>query len=448
MLGDFGEVYVLDWGIAKMLKDARCEQMAMDEYSWKAQVRPSVERRPTAPFSILGTLAYAAPEQVMPGKARAVDPRTDVFALGAILFEILTWKRARKRMGSSEELLSSIAKTEDVSLDTADRGVPPALAAIYTRALQRDPGARYESVSDMVIDLERFLSESHARERLRPLSPRRLAETDPPGALDSLDAALAATADECGVPRGPAFQGAAPGGPSLASGTACAPGAPVLDDPQAGRSGGSPSLPPPSLPPSQISQSAALEVQNAYAQVPMLAIVSILLVILALLLGNMNVREWMLPVLVSGAGILSAGLRVASLLWPRSSRLPYAVHLMSLLFFVLFGRLLGSILSMIVLVAMDMFLQLRSPSVVFRRFAISSSCALVVGCLVLEWSGLYTAATLHGASALFQNPNILDRAPGLTYFVLLIVSLVASASSALGARTYAAAQSGRTPSPA
>jgi serine/threonine protein kinase len=118
MVGPFGEVLVLDWGIAKVPGVDPVERTT-------AFAGPGT----TDPGTVLGTVGFMAPEQAA-GGSRDVDPRADVYSLGAILAQMLA---------------------------TADRPPPRALAAIRDRAMALVPAARYQTVSELAADVERFL---------------------------------------------------------------------------------------------------------------------------------------------------------------------------------------------------------------------------------------------------------------------------------------------------
>jgi serine/threonine-protein kinase len=149
MLGDFGEVYVLDWGVAKLLGEA-ADPVAEPTFAREAAT-PEVTRA----GDLLGTPLYMAPEQLS-SAGPALDVRADVYALGAILFEILTLGPYR-RGDSLAKILAQAwsAEVERPSSRAAD--VPPELDAICVRALEPDPEARLPSAGALAEAVEHYL---------------------------------------------------------------------------------------------------------------------------------------------------------------------------------------------------------------------------------------------------------------------------------------------------
>lgn len=121
--------------------------------------------------STLGTPLYMSPEQVE-GRAKEVTPRTDVYALGAILYEMAAG-HPPYRGETTLEVYRSILQGEPLSLCAVNPAVTPELELIVEKALARNPGRRYATAGDLAEDLERFLQG-------RPVLAR------PVGALDRL----------------------------------------------------------------------------------------------------------------------------------------------------------------------------------------------------------------------------------------------------------------------
>jgi serine/threonine-protein kinase len=165
ILGDFGEVYVLDWGIAKVTSandaaDAEAIEVTQDSM------------QQTALGSLLGTPGYMSPEQAC-GAIDRLDARTDVYALGAILFEILAGTTLHDPALSVQKLLAATIRGVDARPSArGGRDVPPELDAICVRATAPDPTNRYPSARALYEAIERFLDGDRNEELRRDLSKR------------------------------------------------------------------------------------------------------------------------------------------------------------------------------------------------------------------------------------------------------------------------------------
>jgi tRNA A-37 threonylcarbamoyl transferase component Bud32 len=163
MLGDHGEVHVLDWGIAKVLGDDASREHAIETMDHSG---PSH----TVVGAIIGTPGYMSPEQVR-GEVEQLGPTSDVYALGAVLFEILTGEKLY-RGGSPMELLALNACPIDV-LPSGRRpaeDVPPELDALCERALAATPNERLRSAREMSEAIERFLDGDRDEQRRKAIS--------------------------------------------------------------------------------------------------------------------------------------------------------------------------------------------------------------------------------------------------------------------------------------
>src|SRR6202049_2762322 len=133
-----GVVKILDFGLAKLI---------VPEVTSKTSV-------PTASFTgvgvVLGTAGYMSPEQV---RGQVVDHRSDVFSLGAILYEMLSGERAFEGK-TAADTMSAILKEEPAELSAIGRSLPPALGRIADRCLEKDPAERFQSARDLAFNLE------------------------------------------------------------------------------------------------------------------------------------------------------------------------------------------------------------------------------------------------------------------------------------------------------
>src|SRR5262245_25520841 len=137
-----GVAKIADFGLAKRLDD---------------------ESAPTETGSILGTPSYMAPEQVR-GQGQGVGPTTDVYALGAILYELLTGRPPFKGASPMDTVLQVI-HDDPVPPSRLQPRIPPDLETICLKCLAREPGGRYPSAAALSDDLRRFLAGAPIRAR-------------------------------------------------------------------------------------------------------------------------------------------------------------------------------------------------------------------------------------------------------------------------------------------
>jgi eukaryotic-like serine/threonine-protein kinase len=149
-----GQVKVLDFGLAKLVDDPLAEH---------ASDLATLSR--TASGVILGTVPYMSPEQVL---GREVDPRTDVFALGAVLYEMATG--TRPFAGSTvTETMDHILHSRPEGVRRRNAGRPAGLETVIERCLEKDPASRYPTASGIAFDLRRLGPSAASRWR----APRR-----------------------------------------------------------------------------------------------------------------------------------------------------------------------------------------------------------------------------------------------------------------------------------
>jgi serine/threonine-protein kinase len=154
VLGDFGEVIVLDWGLAKVVGDpggAAGSLEAVAEGSVQAEAAQTQEGQ------VSGTPAYMAPEQTS-GTPGAVGHAADIYGLGAVLYEVLTGQPPFTG-GSTEEILRRVREEAPVPPRQRCRAIPRALEAVCLKALAKQPEDRYASVQELAGEIRRWLAD-------------------------------------------------------------------------------------------------------------------------------------------------------------------------------------------------------------------------------------------------------------------------------------------------
>jgi serine/threonine-protein kinase len=161
LLGDYGEVYVADWGIAKVV-DVAEESLDAEQ---GVPERPEVTRSRTRPGAGIGTPGYMAPEQAL-GDGEAVGPRTDLFALGVVLYEILTGERPFTGPTAQDTIAASIVREPRRPREIA-HGCPLVLEDLCLRLLQKRKEDRPGTAEEVAVEVEAFLEGSREQERRR-----------------------------------------------------------------------------------------------------------------------------------------------------------------------------------------------------------------------------------------------------------------------------------------
>src|SRR6202161_3817884 len=143
-----GRIKILDFGVAKL-------QSGPEESGRTAQDLTTV----TKSGSIIGTVAYMSPEQL---RATGVDHRSDIFSVGAILYEMLTARRAFR--GATEvDTITAVLREDPPEIDLEQSGVPPSFEQIVRHCLEKDPENRFQSARDLAFALDTLANASRGR---------------------------------------------------------------------------------------------------------------------------------------------------------------------------------------------------------------------------------------------------------------------------------------------
>src|SRR6266581_7793851 len=139
-----GRVKILDFGLAKLTQPEKAGP----------QTSLPTETAGTEPGVVLGTLGYMSPEQV---RGKPADARSDIFAFGAILYEMLSGKRAFHG-DTAADTMSAILREEPAELSAANQQISPALDRVVRHSLEKSPEQRFQSARDIAYALDETLA--------------------------------------------------------------------------------------------------------------------------------------------------------------------------------------------------------------------------------------------------------------------------------------------------
>jgi serine/threonine protein kinase/Tol biopolymer transport system component len=154
---------LLDFGLAKLTQESAP--------ATPLSQLPTMAEPVTSQGMILGTLQYMAPEQVE-GKTDQIDARTDIFAFGALVYEMATGKKAFE--GTSQaSLIAKILETDPPPMSSLQPLAPPALERVVKTCLAKDPDDRWQTARDLSRELKWASESSDYRDRVASVAPAR-----------------------------------------------------------------------------------------------------------------------------------------------------------------------------------------------------------------------------------------------------------------------------------
>jgi serine/threonine protein kinase len=164
VVGSDGGVKVLDFGLAKLVAQEEEDSPKQETRTWDGDAG-----RLSRPAMVGGTAGYMSPEQAA---GKKVDSRSDVFSFGAVVYEMVTGRRAFAG-NSTAERLAAVLREQPKAPSELTRGVPRDLEKVILRCLQKDLGRRFQQMQDVKIELQEIKEESDSQPAAAQVPARR-----------------------------------------------------------------------------------------------------------------------------------------------------------------------------------------------------------------------------------------------------------------------------------
>jgi serine/threonine-protein kinase len=403
MLGDFGEVYVLDWGIAKFVDDAEAEAVA--EAGGVSASSPVPDT--SVDGGVVGTLGYMAPEQLAP-KLGTVDARTDVYTLGAILFEILALEPLHRTVRVDEAVTSTLGSVDArPSVRAPTRDVPPELDGICVRATTVNKASRYASARELHDAVDRFLEGDRDIELRRALA-RKHADAAAEAAERALGHASDAAAhrSEALHELGRALAFDPENGPAMRTLVRL-----LIEPPKV--------IPPAVL--ERVHEARLVRTQPTVQMGSFVYLVGVLL--LALLCILLRVHDWTWAVV---AMALMAGAAVTSILISRRKLAPWTVPTVAAagaIAIAAVSRFAGPFILLPAIVAGQAMIYTFYPARGSRVLSVVLACMSIVVPVALEWTGVLAPSYEFRGGAMIVVPRMVDLPPVATSVCIFLTTL-------------------------
>ncbi|KAA5542196.1 serine/threonine protein kinase [Roseiconus nitratireducens] len=155
-LGNFGEVYLLDWGTAKVWGSMDDQTITRYDATRLRKAEEEQLQTLTGGGQRPGTPLYMSPEQIQ--GVRSIDERSDIFSAGVCLYELLAIREPFRGANIDETFRNIIhADVPPPSEKSPDRGIPPAADKVVMRAIQKDPSKRYQTMRELIDAITSFV---------------------------------------------------------------------------------------------------------------------------------------------------------------------------------------------------------------------------------------------------------------------------------------------------